>query len=90
MEQNLHEIALADGSFSVREKVKLSQALLDEPWDVVAVQQASHDSGKMQTYEPYLTLLLSYVKARTPAGVRLCIHQTWSYEEGATDKGRDF
>lgn len=74
----------ADGSFSVREKVKLSQALLDEPWDVVVVQQASHDSGKMQTYEPYLTLLLSYVKARTPAGVRLCIHQTWSYEEGAT------
>lgn len=31
VEQNLHEIALADGSFSVREKVKLSQALLDEP-----------------------------------------------------------
>jgi beta-glucosidase len=60
-------------------KVTLAEALADEPWDIVTFQQASHFSGFPDTYEPYLTELIKYVKARVPAATKLYWHQTWAY-----------
>jgi len=63
--------------------VTLEQALSDEPWDVVTLQQASGRSGLITSYEPYLRELILYVKARTKENVRLCWHQTWAYDPNA-------
>jgi len=63
-----------------RPRMTLQRALADEKWDYVSFQQASHFSGKEETYEPYLTDLLKYVKERVPAGTKFLFHQTWAYE----------
>ena len=67
-------------------EVTLAEALADEPWDIVTFQQASHFSGFPDTYEPYLTELIQYVKARVPAGTKLYWHQTWAYAKTSTHK----
>lgn len=68
----------AYGVRTVQGGVSISQALADEKWDVITFQQASHFSGKSETYEPYLTSLIQYVKARVPMA-RIYFHQTWAY-----------
>jgi len=68
----------AYGVRTVKGGVSLSQALADEKWDIITFQQASHFSGKSETYEPYLTSLLQYAKARAPQA-KFYFHQTWAY-----------
>lgn len=63
--------------------VSISDALKEEAWDVVTLQQASHDSGLESTYEPYLRKLSDYV-ARECGSARRMLHQTWAYEDGST------
>ena len=63
-----------------RRHMTLEKALADEKWDYVSFQQASHFSGKAETYEPFLTDLISYVAARVPADTKFLFHQTWAYE----------
>jgi len=72
----------ADGVREVRAKTDLSYALADEKWDVVSFQQSSPLSGLPASYEPWLTRLIAYVKARVPSASRYLFHQTWPY---ATD-----
>jgi hypothetical protein len=60
-------------------RVSIAGVLGEEPWDAVTLQQASHDSGILETYFPYGELLSEYVKRRVPRA-RLLIHQTWAYE----------
>lgn len=61
--------------------VSIKEALLSDEWDVVTMQQASPDSFKYETYQPYLSTLADYVKTYAPKA-KLYMHQTWSYEEG--------
>lgn len=63
--------------------VSISQALAEGGWDVITLQQASHDSGFAQSYFPYLDDLLSYVRAAAPQA-RVLLHQTWAYERDST------
>ena len=74
----------ADGTFTTRENTSLPYAFADEPWDVVAFQQASHFSGLIDTYEPYLGELIKYARARTRKDTKFYIHQTWAYAVDAT------
>ena len=123
VEQNLHEIALADGHIliignmyiggcylekhwknAVRDSaayayrkvgadgvrvshpdVALSQALADEPWNYVVFQQSSGLSGKPESYEPWLTDLVKYTRARTPRRCKFLLNQTWAYAANATN-----
>lgn len=64
-------------------RVSIREALEAEAWDVVTLQQASHDSGKPETYQPELTQLAAYVRCHAP-GARLMLHQTWAYEIDST------
>jgi len=59
--------------------ISLNDALLMEQWDAVTLQQASHYSGMVQTYEPYLGQLIQFVHRLTPHA-RIVFHETWSYE----------
>lgn len=57
----------------------IREALEGEKWDYVTLQQASHDSGRPDTYYPYLNYLSDYVKTYAPQAQQI-IHQTWAYE----------
>ncbi len=60
------------------QKFKLREILAREPWDIVTLQQASHESWDPATYQPYAGLLHDYVKKHAP-GAEIVIQQTWSY-----------
>ena len=60
-------------------KVSIRQALVSDEWDYVTLQQASPLSGKIESYEPYLTALADYVLKYCPK-TQLLVHQTWAYE----------
>lgn len=59
--------------------VTIDEGLALEDWDVITVQQASHYSGQPQTYVPYLTDLVAYVREKCPKA-KIYFHQTWAYE----------
>ena len=43
-------------------RVSIKEALLNREWDVVTLQQASHDSCNYETYQPYLSVLADAVR----------------------------
>ena len=59
--------------------ISLPEALEAEAWDHITLQQASHDSGLIETYEPYLSILITAIKKACPKAT-LHWHQTWAYE----------
>lgn len=73
----------ADGVKNVIQHMPLSASLKDDKWDIVTFQQCSPLSGKADSYEPYLSELIDYVKTFCP-DARLMFHQTWAYADFAT------
>ncbi len=61
------------------ELISLAEALKREKWDYITVQQVSGYSGLIDTYYPYLTELLAFIRARSNA--EIIFHQTWAYEK---------
>lgn len=70
-----------DGSFSTVEHFTLAKAIIDEKWDYVSVQQASHYSGKLETYE-LLPELVAWIHENAPEA-KVIFHQTWAYPNGS-------
>ena len=66
--------------------VSISDALHMKPWDFIVTQQASHDSGWIDTYEPFLGLMLGYLKREAPKA-HIALHQTWAYEVNSDHEG---
>ena len=66
-----------------KEPVTLRQALSEGTYDFISLQQASHDSGLRETYEPWLSALIDTVRAYQP-DAQLCWMQTWAYSQDAT------
>ena len=62
--------------------VSLKEALLNRDWDVVTIQQASLKSAKYETYQPYLNVLVDYIRNFVPKA-KVAIHQTRAYEQGS-------
>ena len=71
----------ADGSKKVTEPFRLSQAIFDEEWDVVTVQQSSPLSGKPESYGQ-LSELVDWIRRNAPQA-KILFHQTWAYAVGA-------
>lgn len=63
-------------------KISLDEALTEDKYDVISVQQASHYSGLWETYEPYLEQLVAHVRKLQPEA-KIAVHQTWAYEVDA-------
>lgn len=59
--------------------VSLKEGILDDNWDVITIQQASHDSGIEESYQPYGEFLLKKVRALKP-NAKIYFHETWAYE----------
>ena len=72
-----------DGKGVKTENERLADALSDEKWDYISLQQASGVSGLYSSYEPYLTNLVEYVKRHAPKA-KIVWHQTWAYAQNST------
>ncbi|SCY72979.1 protein of unknown function [Lachnospiraceae bacterium XBB2008] len=59
--------------------VSVSDVLHSMSWDFIVTQQSSHDSGWIDTYEPFAGLIFEYLKKEVP-GAQICMQQTWAYE----------
>ena len=59
--------------------VSIQEILHSKPWDYIVTQQASHDSGWLDTYEPFTGLLIDYLKKEVP-DAQIFMQQTWAYE----------
>lgn len=69
-------------------KRSLREIITDEPWDVITFQQVSQESGRPDSYEPGLSLLIGYVRALARVdSVRLGFHQTWAYAQDSEHRG---
>ena len=69
-----------DGTWVWEAEQTFSRGLLDEEWDIITLQQASHDSGLPETYARQGEII-DYVNAhkRNPAAL-LYWHMTWAYQ----------
>ena len=59
--------------------VSISEAMAEEDWDVITIQQASGLSGKIESFTPFADELLAYIRKNKPAA-KIYFHQTWAYE----------
>ena len=66
----------------VLDTISLKHALRDGQYDYISLQQASHDSGLRDTYEPWLSMLIDTVSTYQP-DAQLCWMQTWAYSQDA-------
>ena len=80
----------ADGVRRVRANARISEALADEPWDVLVFQQQSAMAGQPETFEPWLGNLLSYAKTQVPRRCKRMFFQTWAYAGNATKQGFEY
>ncbi len=71
-----------DGFRSER-KISIEQALAEDCWDYISLQQASGFSGWKESYEPFTGLLVSYIREKAPQA-KLLIHETWAYDASST------
>lgn len=80
---------IVDGKRTNTPNTRLIDAVLDEPWDYISLQQASGKSGLYETYNPYLPSLISYLRENAPKkDFKLVWHQTWAYASDSDH--RDF
>ena len=52
--------------------------LAADKWDVVTIQQASHESWSWDTYYPWANMVIAAVRKYAPQA-RIVVQQTWSY-----------
>lgn len=54
-----------------------------EKWDYILTQQASHDSGMWETYEPWLEKVIGFFRQECPTA-EILLQKTWAYETDST------
>lgn len=68
----------------VKDSCRFVEAVADEAWDLIVIQQVSELAGVYGTFQPYLNDLIDAIVTNCPnAGVSLAWQMTWAY-------GRDF
>lgn len=76
-----------DGTKSSTKNISISQAIKDEEWDYISLQQASPTSGKYDIIMNSLPTLVSYVNGVKAPKTKLVYHQTWAYQQDSDHKG---
>ncbi len=74
----------SSGTWNSTANFKMSDAIKEEDWDYISLQQASGSSGKADTYTE-LEYLIGYVKALAPKA-KLVWNMTWAYQQDTTHK----
>ena len=83
VERCAEEYTPSYNGLSYNRQVSIQEALTWCEWDAVTLQQASHDSGWMDSYEPFLTQLTAFVRQHAPRA-RILLHETWAYDSDST------
>jgi hypothetical protein len=71
---------------TTKKMISIHEAMSMGPWDIITLQQASHDSGRPQTYIPYICELADFVRENAP-DAEIYFHQTWAYETDSDHGG---
>lgn len=82
MRENARAYTLECGGITTGFPMSIEEALQNRAWDVVTLQQVSHQSFAEESYHPYLEELAAFVRQKAPTA-KIYIHQTWAYEEGS-------
>lgn len=64
------------------EQMDIKQAIMSRKWDIITLQQASRLSGILQSFFPYITDIVEFIRKHSAA--KLVLHKTWAYEAGFT------
>lgn len=77
-----------DGKKVTTPDTKISEALVDEDWDFISLQQVSGFSGIYSSYEESLPELYNYVleHVNNPKELKVILHQTWAYQGDSDHK----
>lgn len=77
-----------NGKMNITDSITLKTILENEPWDIVFFQQNSQQSGLKDSYEPYLSQMIQYVRDNSENPyLRLGFHMTWAYEDKSSWAG---
>ncbi len=80
LRENRANYDLQINSASVGKQVSIREALCEMgEFDLITLQQASHFSGKPETYFPYIKELYDICRETQP-NAKIVIHETWAYE----------
>uniref|UniRef100_A0AB33IR07 DUF4886 domain-containing protein n=1 Tax=Prevotella sp. GTC17253 TaxID=3236793 RepID=A0AB33IR07_9BACT len=86
--RNIEYCKVIKGKRYIYKNCRLDSLLKDEPWDIITMQQVSQDAGDFPAFEPYLTNLISHIKATAiTKDVALGFHMTWAYAQNAKHPG---
>ena len=56
------------------------EKIASKAWDFVTIQQASHESWRVESYRPYARLLRNFIRANAPTA-RVLIQMTWAWRQ---------
>lgn len=68
-----------ENGISTEKYVSVKQMLDAEEWDRIVTQQASYDSGRMETYHPFIEDIYNYIREKAPRA-DFMLQETWAYE----------
>lgn len=60
--------------------VSAREVLKSDDWDIITLQQGSHESFNFDFYTPYIEYINEYVKKYSPKS-KIFIHKTWAYPD---------
>ena len=63
---------------SVPRDINIPEALRARRWDVVTIQQCSHESWRRESYHPWGDDLVKYIRELAPQA-EIVVQETWSY-----------
>ncbi len=71
-----------NGEYTDR-RVSVKEALCEEKWDIVTVQQVSYLAGVYESYDVHFKTVLACIKQYAPQA-KIYFHETWAYEFDST------
>lgn len=78
---------IVEGVMTTIEDYKLLDAIKDEEWDYISLQQGSSLSGLYNTYIPYFGFLTNYLREHaTNPDFEVIFHSTWAYPQNSTSE----
>ena len=78
-----------DPSHPAKFRSNVPQMLATQKWDVVTIQQASHESWKPGSFHPWADSVIAAVRSLAP-DAEIVVHETWSYNAADARIGGKF
>lgn len=78
-----YRLEAGENKWVTSEGESLKNALEMGEWDIITMQQVSGDSGKYESYQPWLEKLIAIVREAQPKA-HLAWHMTWAYGTEST------